>query len=244
MFSQVCLHRRFSPRWQYCLFAFLSIALFVCLGIWQVQRAQEKKMMIARGASLGVQKPLCWLPGMANPVQYQPVIVDGDYLPEVILLDNQHHQHQFGYHVLSPLQVSKDAVVLIDRGWQQGDPARQHFPTVERPARLIRVSGQVYFPSSKEWVLGQVLEKKNARLAIAEKIDPELISQFLHKSVYPFIIRLNKTEPYGFTREWALVSMPPERHYAYALQWFAMALVIFVIFVGLNTKKINEKSET
>jgi surfeit locus 1 family protein len=33
------------------------------------------------------------------------------------------------------------------------------------------------------------------------------------------------------TQEWKLVSVHPERHYAYALQWFSMATVIFLILI-------------
>ncbi|WP_274544559.1 SURF1 family cytochrome oxidase biogenesis protein [Legionella oakridgensis] len=72
---------------------------------------------------------------------------------------------------------------------------------------------------------------------VIEWIDTKIISQFLHKSVYPFIIRLDKKEANGFIRAWDIVSMPPQRHYAYAFQWFAIALVIFVLFISLNSKK-------
>ncbi|WP_019216188.1 SURF1 family cytochrome oxidase biogenesis protein [Legionella tunisiensis] len=62
----------------------------------------------------------------------------------------------------------------------------------------------------------------------------------MHKSVYPFIIRLDKSEADSYVREWAVVAMPPERHYAYALQWFAIAFVILILFIALNLKKTNE----
>ena len=64
----------------------------------------------------------------------------------------------------------------------------------------------------------------------------------MQKAVYPFIIRLDKQDTYGFVREWETVSMLPARHLAYALQWFAMAFVILIIFVALNLKKKNEKA--
>jgi surfeit locus 1 family protein len=43
-------------------------------------------------------------------------------------------------------------------------------------------------------------------------------------------------------REWKTVAMPPQRHLAYALQWFVMALVVLIIFVALNLKKKNEET--
>ena len=239
----ICFNRRFAPKWPITVITLLAIAFLMYLGFWQLQRAHEKREMIEREASLAQNAPLQWSSDLVNPQQYQNIVIQGHYLPTVLLLDNQHHLHQFGYHVLTPLQISADNVVLIDRGWVAGDLNRDKLPDVSLPAPLQKITGQVYYPS-KNRALGQVLEKKAADLAIVELIDTKIISQFLHKSVYPFIIRLDKREPYGYLREWAIVSMPPERHIAYAIQWFAMALVILVIFIGLNTKKIDEDGKT
>lgn len=235
--------RTFTPHWAMTLSALLTIGLFVFLGVWQLQRAKEKASMLDQAANLSLQTPGKWKVGQALPLQYQPIVVKGEYLSPVLLLDNQHHQHQFGYHVITPLSVDKNQVILIDRGWIAGDLNRRQFPSISTPSQFLQISGQAYYPSNKEWVLGQEIEQKTANLIFIERINTQLISQFLHKSVYPFIIRLNKDEAYGYVREWSIVSMPPERHKAYAFQWFAMALAIFVIYVGLNLKKVNEKTE-
>lgn len=244
MFKPIFLNRQFAPGWQMTALAILAIGFFIYLGMWQLERAGEKKEMIARETQLASQAPVLWAPGMTNPQQYQSVILQGFFLPKLLLLDNQHHNHQFGYHVLTPLQLNNGSVVLIDRGWVSGDPLRKKFPEVIYPEQVRNLSGQAYYPSDKIWVLGEVLEKKSVNFAILEKIDTHLISQFLHKSVYPFIIRLSPNEANGYVRNWPVVSMPPERHNAYALQWFAMAFVIFAIFIGLNLKKPDENSET
>jgi surfeit locus 1 family protein len=240
----ICFNRRFAPKWQITIIALLAIAFLTYLGFWQLQRAHEKKEMLARDASFAKRAPLQWSEVLANPQQYQSITVKGRYLPVVLLLDNQHHLHQFGYHVLTPLQISTDKVILIDRGFIAGDSDRNKLPDVFFPPEPLKLKGQVYYPGANSMALGQVLEKKAANLAIVESIDTKIISQFLQKSVYPFIIRLHKAVPYGYLREWAVVSMPPERHNAYALQWFAMALVVLVLFISLNTKKIDENGET
>lgn len=84
---------------------------------------------------------------------------------------------------------------------------------------------------------GAGLRREKNNVTIIERIDTKLIGQFLHKSVYPFIIRLDKANAQGYVREWSIVAMPAERHYAYALQWFAMAFVILILFIALNLKK-------
>lgn len=227
----------FKPRWAMTILALLAIAFFMRLGFWQLERASEKKQMMAALTGFSQQKASNWSSGNPLPAQYQPIQVQGHFLRTMLLLDNQHYQHQFGYDVVSPLVLADGHVVLIDRGWVAGDVTRRIFPDIETPSGFIQLTGSAYYSSEKNWLLGQALEKKKANLAIVELLDTHLISQFLHKSVYPFIIRLGKPAANGYVREWAVVAMPPERHYGYALQWFAMALVIFILFIALNLKK-------
>lgn len=216
------------------LFALLAMALFMRLGFWQLERAAEKKHMIAALSAFSQQAPSEWLPQGSLPAQYQPIRVKGHFLPQVLLWDNQHYQHEFGYDVISALTLSDGRVVLVDRGWVAGDSMRRQFPIIETPIGSIQLTGSVYYPSKKNWLLGEALEKKEANLTIVEQLDTHLISQFLHKSVYPFIIRLDKHAANGYVREWPVVAMSPQRHYGYAFQWFAISLVILILYVALN----------
>lgn len=235
--SLTCFTVRFTPSWFMIILTLVFVLLFTRLGFWQIQRAQQKEEMLAAQASLAQQKTIMWREGQPLPAQYQHLILQGDYLSTVFLLDNQHQQHQFGYNVLSPLLLGDGSVVMIDRGWMRGDSTRRSFPHVDTPKHRLTVHGSAYFPSSKQWVLGPSWEEKGKNLTIIELLDAKMLSQLLQKKVYPFIIRLDKEDGHGFVREWAIVSMPPQRHLAYALQWFAMALVIAIIFIALNLKK-------
>lgn len=218
----------------------VTFSFFIGLGNWQLQRAEEKKSLLATNASLAKKEPQ-WLTSDSRlPKQYERVKVKGHFLSTVFLLDNQHHNHQFGYDVLSPLFLSNGSVILVDRGWIPGDSTRRIFPKIEIPEQLVELQGSVYFPSDKQWILGPSVEKKGKKLMVIERIETKMLSHILQKKLYPFIIRLQKTESYGFFRDWPIVSMPPQRHQAYALQWFAMAIVILILFVVLNLKKKND----
>ncbi len=232
MASLTCFNRRFTPSWRMTIFAFLAILLFTRLGFWQLTRAAEKKQMLTSQANFAKQAPSPWQPDRAIPEQYQQITVRGEYLPQTLLLDNQHYQHQFGYHVLSPLLLCSNQVLLVDRGWVEGDRSRQQVPEIAIPVDAVQIAGYAYYPSTKQWVLGQTVEKSQANITIIERIDTKLIGQILHKSVYPFIIRLNKDASQGYVREWPVVAMPPERHYAYALQWFAMAVMVLLLYIA------------
>lgn len=232
-------HFRFTPSWIMTGLALVTISLLLKLGFWQIERADEKTALLQKEESMAHAQVIVWN-GAPEPLPFQRIRISGQYESEVFLLDNQHQQHQFGYDVLSPLRLADGGLVLVDRGWVVGDSLRQKMPYVEIPHENISLQGSVYYPSDKQWVLGAQTEKKDTHLTILECLDTKLVSQVLQKKVYPFIIRLDQAEKHGFVRRWAIVSMPPQRHIAYAIQWFAMALVVLIIYVALNLKT-NEK---
>lgn len=226
----------FKPHWAMILLTVIAVAFFMRLGFWQLARADEKKHMLNAVDVLSKQAPMDWTPRDALPKQYQRLHVQGRFLSTIFLLDNQHYRHQFGYDVISPLLLDDGQVILIDRGFVAASPNHESLPQIDIPTSVDCV-GSAYYPSGNNWVLGQVLEKKKENLAIIEQFDRPSIREFLHKSVVPFIIRLDSQSMQGFVRDWPVVAMPVARHYGYALQWFAMALVIVIVFVALNCKK-------
>jgi len=62
----------------------------------------------------------------------------------------------------------------------------------------------------------------------------------------PRIVLLDPSEPDGYEREWSarynFSEFGPERHTAYAVQWFGMALALLVIYVVVNLKPLDTKS--
>lgn len=240
--SLTCFNVRFTPSWLMIFLTMVVTSLFLRLGFWQLQRADQKQQMVVTQAALAKQEPIEWHSQKKFPLQYQRINLEGHYLTDLFLLDNQHQQHQFGYDVLSPLVLANGGIVLIDRGWVAGDISRQIVPQIVTPPNLLRVHGKAYFPSPNQWILGPNIEKKGVKLTIIENLDTKTVGQILQKKVYPFIIRLDKEDEHGFVRQWAVVSMPPQRHVAYAWQWFAMAFVVFIIFIALNLKKNENKN--
>ena len=48
----------------------------------------------------------------------------------------------------------------------------------------------------------------------------------LGRDVQPFVLLMDPGDAHGFYRHWVPEEMGPGRHYAYALQWFAMGIVL------------------
>ncbi len=227
---------RFTPHWMMCVLALLGIAFFIALGVWQLHRAEEKRLILERKFAFEHQAPRVWDGSGIQPKPFEGVQVQGTFMPQVFLLDNQMYAHQVGYHVLSPLDIGTERVIMIDRGWIPVGATRSEIPDIITPTEQLILEGRAYYSLGKPWLLGPGIEIKHAGSAVIEALDLQLMEQFLHKAIYPFIIRLDKKSPAGYVRSWAAVSMPPERHLGYAVQWFAFALVVFIIFIALNIR--------
>ena len=52
------------------------------------------------------------------------------------------------------------------------------------------------------------------------------LAVYLGRELQPFVLLMEPGDDYGFLRRWQPVEIGPGRHYAYAFQWFAMAVVL------------------
>ena len=53
------------------------------------------------------------------------------------------------------------------------------------------------------------------------------------------VLLLDKDQPGGFVREWNPVVVGPERHVGYAVQWFALAAALVILYVWVNLNRIG-----
>jgi len=51
------------------------------------------------------------------------------------------------------------------------------------------------------------------------------------------LVLLDAAQPDGYVRDWGPPGFPPMRHLGYAVQWFALALTLFVIYVVTNLRR-------
>ncbi|MEI6094056.1 MAG: SURF1 family protein [Gammaproteobacteria bacterium] len=238
MFSVTGFRFSFTSSWKMLCLALVSICLLISLGIWQLHRAAEKRGLLAMYQTQMQRAPVA-LSG-TSAQQYQRVQVQGlAQLPITLLLDNQHHAHQFGYDVLTPLIMVDGNVLLIDQGWVPGDPSRVSLPDMTGLQSDLHYSGQVYYPAKSAFVLGVGLEVKTPNVIVIESLNMTMISQFLHKPVYPFIIRQSAERQTRFVRDWPIVASSPVRHIGYAVQWFIFALGVGVMFIVFHTKRLT-----
>ena len=224
------------------------LSLLLGLGKWQLDRAAWKQALIDRELEISQQSPQPLLDVLAagGVLDFRPVVARGSYdLNRQLLLDNRIHEGRPGYQVLTPLRLDgTDSIVLVNRGWLPLGRSRSELPDLPGPNGAIPVSGTLARLPEKIFRLDDAEEPMSGWPQVIQHVEFSKIEQRLGEAVLPVILQLGNEQPHGFSRDWKPVyGIGPEKHTAYAMQWFTLALVLLVIYVGVNMKRIGKMKQ-
>lgn len=226
-----------------CLFFF---CLFFVLGMWQLHRYHYKKTLLATYQSRLTAAPQSFLELTNSPIenlQFKIIKTTGYYINnQTMLLQNQFYQDQIGFDVLTPFRlVGEKKLLLVDRGWI-AQPKNKILPTITNTiSKKQTITGYIKLLNEYQFTLGENILNPSASPIVMQKIDIKKLNQITHQDFYPFILRLNPAAPLGFVREWPIATSLPERHMAYAVQWFAMALVLLIAYLCFCCERVIKK---
>ena len=227
---------RFTPDIKTTLLALLLLPGLIALGFWQLDRAEQKRALntLFEQKQRSPALPLQSLDINAD-LRYQPVTLSGYFISDKhYLLDNKIYQGRVGYELISVFKPTEyQSLVLINRGWIAGDPARQKLPKIEPLTEPLQLKGEVYVPLGEMIVLAKTAEKDWPR--VIQQLDTKRISNQLQHPVFPYTIRLSEGQPGVKQRNWPVVNIQPAKHTGYAVQWFAMALTVVFIIILSNS---------
>jgi len=230
----------FKPKLIPSLATLVMLPFLIHLGFWQLDRAAEKRHIQTQLTSRANAAPLSLqsVGEKKGDVNYYPIKLVGHFDNQhQFLLDNKTHKRQAGYHVLTPfISNGSKKIVLVDRGWIPVGKSRSVFPTIKPVQGKIKLFGKIYAPSKKSYVLSNQIEKSLHGLVRIQAIDYAQLGKLMKKDFYPFLVQMDPQSAHGFVREWKAISTKPEKHDAYAFQWFALAFALSVIFIAVTTK--------
>jgi surfeit locus 1 family protein len=233
--------RRFAPSIFATTLLILGVAAFVRLGIWQLDRAEEKQGLSERYEA-GRQTTLDLRAATAAAVtQYQHVRARGSYDPtRQILLDNMPSQHgQPGYRVITPFELEGGGTLLVDRGWVQMGTTRKDLPAIQVGSQSRQIAGR-YDALPRAGIELDVV-KLDATAPWPRVMNyPQRrdIESALDKPVLPGLVLLDAQQADGYEREWQTrFQFGPERHLAYAVQWFGLATAAIVIYLIVSFRR-------
>jgi surfeit locus 1 family protein len=223
------------------LAAVVLAGLFIALGMWQLNRAQEKQAMLAQYERLSQRRAVALRLPVAHPARWRhrKVSVTGHFeRGRQFLLDNKISRGQVGYHVLTPLRLSASGrSVLVDRGWVPLGASREELPRIPVTGREVTVDGVVYVPFDEPYSLGGMDTGETGWPRRVQFIDFKQMARRLDAPLASMVVRLDPAAPYGYRREWELVPFSPERHLGYAVQWFALASAVLILYIVVNLRR-------
>ncbi|UCH53700.1 MAG: SURF1 family protein [Pseudomonadota bacterium] len=227
---------RFRPPLAATLAVVLLVPSMIALGLWQLQRAEEKRVLQTAYDQRANEEPI----GLATYVQeasdlrFRKIRARGSYEDRYqLLLDNRVHHGRPGYHVISPFRVEGSEVrVLVNRGWIAMGPSRQQLPAVDTPTGTVEIVGTAMVPTERPFVLGKLETLRERNLTVWQQLDMQRYAQSAPFAVQPAVLLLDPVSPAGgFTREWTRLDSGIAVHQGYAFQWFALAAVLVVLYV-------------
>jgi surfeit locus 1 family protein len=227
----------FRPGLWPSLGALLLISLTVSLGNWQIRRAEEKAELGRRideglrNAPLAVPRE----PMAAEPFELNRVQVRGEFAGRhTLFLDNKVYRGVAGYQVLTPLRIEGSEMhVLVNRGWVAGAGRRDVLPAIKTPSGSQHIEGIAIVPS------GRFVEL-SSREEPGPVVQNLLVSRIAERTglgFQPVVIQQTSAADDGLVREWQRPDTGTDKHRGYALQWYSLALLTALLYVGLNLKR-------
>jgi surfeit locus 1 family protein len=213
------------------------------LGHWQLFRAHQKEAILQQYQMMQNKKPQVWTIKNKAPKSYQAILLNGCLLKTMFYLDNQFNQHQIGFNVLVPLEMPDGTLIMLDLGWVPAGNDRNNLPMPDIPSQT-NWQGRVYYPPQAPIQLGQFVDHQQGQIYVIESLNFKELEKILGAHLQNWVLRLSPSSDTKMKRDWPVVTVMPQRHYAYALQWFVMAAVVGIIFlwrVYKNAKKHFKK---
>lgn len=206
------------------------------LGLWQLGRAEQKEQAHAQVLAQAL-RPALKTPDLTQAISPQQdlerrVDLEGEWLAQwTVYLENRSMRGQPGFWVFTPLKLSPDRVVLVQRGWVTRDWVQSDkLPVIDTPPGLVQVQGRWVAPPSVMVELSQPQASMGQGFqALRQNID---MPAFSHETGLTFVANVLQTgaPSEGLLREWPANLSGADKNRAYALQWFALAVLCVGLF--------------
>ena len=227
-----------QPNAKLLFLVLLMMPLLISLGYWQLDRAQEKREILAEFKANQESQPVAFelLDASVN-LQYRQVQFVGELdASRRVLLDNRVRNGRPGYEIFEVLTIaSSELKILVNRGWVQASLDRNQLPEIES------VNGKVLLRGSLYKVLRGGLQLDDGVRAVENWpgrvgwISTERAAEIFANEFFAYQLRLDSDSVGALTTGWPTVSVQPEKHTAYAVQWFVMALVLLLLTINANS---------
>lgn len=205
----------------FVVFSLFAVGICIKLGLWQLARAQEKQALLDIE-----QVTITTLSQVKADNLHHQVSLQGSFdNQQPILLDNQINHKRIGYHLYLPFH-SDENTILVNLGWLAASPSRQVLPEIPKFTGLYHLNGTLSAPQGSPWLLGDNISASKDNVLLVQRTDILQLQSYLDTPLKPLLLQLEHNSTVGFSKTWQITVMPPAKHIAYAVQWFALAFAL------------------
>ena len=217
------------------------LGLLIWLGAWQAGRSESKQVMRSQFETASGDGTLRLDERSENldALRFHRVETTGSFDDlHQFLLDNRTHEGRVGYHVLTALRFDDHTGVLVNRGWVPTGANREILPDVVAPKGEQHVLGKL-FPPPRVFLLGSSGYENDGWPLVVQSVDFERMQALLGYVLLDSMVMMDPDTLGGYTRVWEpYYGITPERHKAYAFQWFSLATALLIIYIVMTVRRV------
>ncbi|TMV94824.1 SURF1 family protein [Thioclava sp. BHET1] len=200
------------------LLGVVGCAILISLGVWQVQRLEWKRAMLAEISAKidGVPQELPPEGTDTEALKYEPVEIAGGTTGQEILVLSGQKGVGAGYRVIDAFETGDGRSILLDRGFlpeaDKGQP---------RPPTALIVTGNLHWPRESDAYTPEPDPKTGLWFAR----DVPAMAKQLGTEPVMVVARHVEGDAQGISPEPVTISGIPNDHLGYAITWFLLAIV-------------------
>lgn len=240
-------HRLLSPSWILKhLFALTIFVSCILLGVWQLQRLEQRRAVNAAAVAVLDQSPTTLTGREPDPAALagRKVRVRGSFLNDasVVLRGQKSDSGVDGVHLLTPLRIAgSDAAVIVDRGWL---PAAQRGAALAAYAveREVTLEGVARAPQTRpdSPLAPRDLPLPGAtRVEAWVRVDVAALQAQVGAPLLPLYVEQLPDGRAALPQPRDPATLDEGPHLSYALQWFAFAAMLAVVYAALMRQELR-----
>jgi surfeit locus 1 family protein len=206
-----------------------GMALTARLGVWQLDRADQKQRLQAEIDQREALPPLAAAelardPAAAEAQVHRRIVLNGTWQARsTVFLDNRQMNARVGFFVLTPLVLDDGSAVLVQRGWRGRDFIdRERLAPVPTPEGVVQVPGRLARAPARLYEFDGA-----ASGPIRQNLDLEQFGRETGLALRPLtLLQTSSATDDGLARDWPRPAAGLQKHYGYAFQWFALCALI------------------
>jgi surfeit locus 1 family protein len=211
--------------------------VLVALGSWQLQRLGWKQDRIDERQSRAAGEAVELSTALAEPgdFNFRPVRLNGQFLHEKeLFLAARSFDRRVGWHVITPLALEGGGTVLVNRGWIPYDRQDAALRAEGQVAGVVRLNGLIRTQQPQ----ATFQPDNEAEEGVWYWVEIDAMGTAIGLEVLPVVVEADATaNPGGVPIGGQTRLEMPNDHLQYALTWYALALILAVIFVVFHRRK-------